>query len=111
MQGFEPTLEAMFGPQGFFPDNILGSIFRTLDEKVIRVLKELYSSVEPHVMEVVNAPAAEIPGKVSEKAKLTSDYLYSSYSKYNTKQKRSITDALQERINEVSSLLVGMRRT
>ena len=105
MQGFEPTLEAIFGPQGFFPDNILGSIIKTFDEKIIQVLRDLYNAVEPHVMEVVNTPVAEMPDVLTDKAKAGTDYVYDAYNKMNTKQKRSVTDSLTERINEVGFLL------
>lgn len=105
MQGFEPTLEAIFGPQGFFPDNILGSIIKTFDEKILQVLRDLYNAVEPHVMEVVNTDMADMPNVLTDKAKAGTDYVYDAYNKMNTKQKRSVTDSLTERINEVGFLI------
>lgn len=100
MQGFEPTLEALFGPQGFFPDDILGSMFSFIDEKIIQLIREMYNQVEPHVMDVVNAEVNDMPTVIGGKAKATKDYMYEKYSKMN-KQKRSITDTLQERVDEV----------
>ncbi|XP_038049527.1 uncharacterized protein LOC119723087 [Patiria miniata] len=43
MQGFEPALEAFFGPMGYYPDDILGSLFKNMDTTILSKIWEAYT--------------------------------------------------------------------
>ena len=62
MKGFESAVEAVFGPMGYFPDDILGSLFKQMDTKILpqdmgslqpswwrRLRSSLRSSATPHM--------------------------------------------------------------
>ena len=40
MKGFEPILESVFGPEGFFPEISLQTLFDNIDENILTKVRE-----------------------------------------------------------------------
>ena len=64
MKGFEPALEAVFGPMGYYPDDILGSLFKQMDTRVLAKMWDAYTflveEAKVQIEELRNTPWAEL---------------------------------------------------
>jgi len=64
MQGFETALEAVFGPMGYFPDDILGTLYKRMDKEILPKIWDAYNflveEAKVQVEELRNTPWAEL---------------------------------------------------
>ena len=73
MKGFEPIIESVFGPEGFFPEVNLQTMFETIDEKILSKVREFAE--------------AQLGNWVTPSSEPDND-VYNKQSKYGKKMKR-----------------------
>ncbi|XP_030851735.1 uncharacterized protein LOC583017, partial [Strongylocentrotus purpuratus] len=103
MKGFEPIIESVFGPEGFFPEVKLQTMFETIDEKILSKVREFAE--------------AQLGNWVTPKAEPDNE-VYNKQGKYGKKMKRhspigepQVVDMIHENtMNKLNQLhyLVGM---
>ena len=71
MKGFESALEAIFGPMGYYPDDILGSIYKQMDTKILPKMWNAYTflveEAQVQIEDLRNTPYVEMSEKILEK--------------------------------------------
>ncbi|KAJ8040656.1 hypothetical protein HOLleu_15014 [Holothuria leucospilota] len=85
VQGYEAVMESIFGPAGFFPNNVMRTLFREMDEKIMSRIRTSSISFDwlARLMDIITSPnpAKEIQAASSSVAsstkKRTNDFIKS----------------------------------
>ncbi|XP_022101695.1 uncharacterized protein LOC110985170 [Acanthaster planci] len=105
MQGFEPALEAIFGPMGYYPDDVLGSLFKQMDTRILAKMKDAYTflleEAKVQIEELRNTPWSELDELLMAKLRDAKQAILDKFNLTRPAETTPTESPMAEHMNEV----------
>jgi hypothetical protein len=103
--GFEPALEAIFGPMGYYPDDVLGSLFKQMDTRILSKMWDGYNflveEAKVQIEELRNTPWAELDELLIAKLKEAKQAVLDKFNLTRPMETQPTESPMAQHMNEV----------